>query len=328
MSTLTLDPAVFEKKLQGTPLFAWSDRLMHAVESRGHALKHGHLEQWELAVDSLPCSASPCAYRISNGAVHIECGFDSFQYATAKAALLKLRPWRKGPFSFDSIYIDAEWHSDWKWSRLAPHIQSLSGRRVLDVGCGNGYYLWRMQQAGACHVLGIDPSIHSLKQFDAAQRYIQSSNVMFLPLAMENLPENMQSFDTVFSMGVLYHRRDPESHLSQLNQSMDRYGELVLETLVIAGGSNETLQINDRYANMRNVYELPTLSRLSAWLQASGFEDLRIISLEQTSVTEQRSTEWMVSHSLEQALDPDDSSKTVEGYPRPLRAILLAKRAR
>ena len=42
-------------------------------------------------------------------------------------------------------------------------------------------------------------------------------------------------------------------------------------------------------------------------------------------VDEQRSTEWMRFDSLASALDPNDSGRTVEGWPAPERALLLAE---
>jgi len=197
---------------------------------------------------------------------------------------------------------------------------------VLDVGCGSGYHLWRMRADGATLCLGIDPSLLYLKQFDAVQHYVQDESVHLLPLGMESLPDNMQVFDTVFSMGVLYHRREPSSHLGELRRALKSGGELVLETLVIPGDDIDSLVPESRYANMRNIYELPTVARLEQWVAAAGFESVRTVSVDTTSRSEQRSTDWMTSHSLSEALDAGDPSLTVEGHPRPLRAVVLANK--
>lgn len=324
MSSLAFDTDSFCRNLHDTPLALWAIPLSEAVLSRGHALKHGHLPRWEQAVSRLPFRPLPCPYQIQDGSIHIDCSLLPDEIDEVTDALMALCPWRKGPFQFDSITIDTEWRSDWKWNRLAVHIHSLENRTVLDVGCGSGYHLWRMHQAGASVVLGIDPSLLYLMQFNAAQHFIQERAVHFLPLSMEALPARMHTFDTVFSMGVLYHRRDPLMHLTELRQALDHAGELVLETLIVAGEDDNSLQIDDRYANMRNIYELPTLSRLRRWLASTGFCNLNVISVAHTSRQEQRSTIWMPSHSLAQALDHDNVNQTVEGHPRPLRAIITA----
>ncbi|MFK7893689.1 MAG: tRNA 5-methoxyuridine(34)/uridine 5-oxyacetic acid(34) synthase CmoB, partial [Granulosicoccus sp.] len=218
--------------------------------------------------------------------------------------------------------------SDWKWERLVPHIQPLDGRLVLDVGCGNGYHLWCMHAAGAACVLGIEPSLHYLMQFHAAQRYIQAESVQCVPLSMENLPQHMHVFDTAFSMGVLYHRRDPHSHLCELRQALKDAGELVLETLVVDRQDDSSLIIKDRYANMRNVYELPSPARLQRWLRDAGFASSSVVSVAPTDIQEQRRTAWMTSYSLAEALDARCPDRTIEGYPRPVRAVLVCRPAK
>lgn len=325
MPTLNFDDANFLETVQNLAIAPWSRQLAEAVHKHPQSLKHGHLGQWQQALERLPNRASPCPFRISDGAVHIECSLAKDEQSRVRAALEELKPWRKGPYQFDTIFIDTEWRSDWKWDRLAASIQPLNGRAVLDVGCGNGYHLWRMHMAGAGCVLGIDPSLHYLMQFDAVQHFIREQSVQFLPLPMESLPPDMHAFDTVFSMGVLYHRRDPSIHLTQLRQALRERGELVLETLVIAGDEDDSLITTERYANMRNVYELPTVSRLERWLNNCGFSHTRLVSVARTSRKEQRSTPWMTSHSLAEALDADNPELTVEGYPRPLRAIVVAQ---
>jgi len=103
-------------------------------------------------------------------------------------------------------------------------------------------------------------------------------------------------------------------------------GELVLETLVVDGDENTVLVPGDRYAQMRNVYFIPSAPALKQWLEKCGFVDVKIVDMNITSTDEQRRTEWMTTESLADFLDPADASKTVEGYPAPLRAVLIAKK--
>jgi tRNA (mo5U34)-methyltransferase len=98
----------------------------------------------------------------------------------------------------------------------------------------------------------------------------------------------------------------------------------VLETLVIEGAEGEVLVPEGRYAAMGNVWFLPTCATLASWLKKVGFKQVQCVDVSITSTGEQRSTEWMTFHSLEQFLDPNDCSKTIEGYPAPRRAIFTA----
>ena len=297
LNTYQLDEAAWLAATSSTPLKGFAVPLAQAVSAQGHALKHGHLSQWCSAIDLLPpAAANPV--QIIDGAVTLTLNDDKsidtgvLKYQSAlQVALQGLMPWRKGPFRFGPVFIDTEWRSDWKWDRLAPHVSDLSGRTVLDVGCGNGYHLWRMRQTGAHCVLGIDPSLLYVKQFEATQRFVQDSAVQLLPLPMHALPQGMHVFDTVFSMGVLYHRRHPDEHLQELKCALCADGELVLETLVIPGDDDKTLPLTGRYANMRNIYELPTTTRLIRWLSEAGFTDIEVVDVTPTSRQEQRATD-------------------------------------
>jgi tRNA (mo5U34)-methyltransferase len=126
-------------------------------------------------------------------------------------------------------------------------------------------------------------------------------------------------------MGVLYHQRAPLEHLVQLRATLRPGGELVLETLVLPGADSVIREPDDRYARMRNVWHLPTVTALESWLAEAGFRDIRLVDLTVTTVDEQRSTEWMPFESLVDALDPDDAGSTVEGWPAPTRALVICK---
>lgn len=235
--------------------------------------------------------------------------------------LPKLMPWRKGPFQIFSTFIDTEWRSDWKWQRLANEWTNLAGQTILDVGCGSGYHLWRMRQAGADFVLGIDPTDLFFYQYLTLQHFIQDQQVQYLPIGLESLPAR-PLFDSVFCMGVLYHRRDPLAFLTQLKQFTKPGGHLYLETLIIEGDEQTCLIPSDRYAQMSNVWFLPSLAMLKLWLTRLGWQDIEVLDINQTSVDEQRATTWIEGQSLVDFLDPQDPNKTIEGYPAPRRAML------
>ncbi len=236
-------------------------------------------------------------------------------------------PWRKGPFHFMGLDIDTEWRSDWKWSRLQPHID-LRDKTVLDVGCGNGYYGWRMLGDGARFVLGCEPLQLYNFQFEVFRRYAPAPERHFVvPLMDTDLPERLNLFDATFSMGVLYHRTSPIDHLRTLHGTLKANGQLVLETLVIEDDVQSVLVPKDRYAKMRNVWFIPSVSMLQLWMERCGFQNVRVVDVSPTTIHEQRKTDWMTYESLESFLDPTNHQRTFEGYPGPVRAILIADRA-
>ncbi|WP_054773231.1 tRNA 5-methoxyuridine(34)/uridine 5-oxyacetic acid(34) synthase CmoB, partial [Methylogaea oryzae] len=251
---------------------------------------------------------------------------DEAQRSAIEQALRQLHPWRKGPYDIHGIPIDTEWRSDWKWQRLADHIAPLDKRLVLDVGCGSGYHCWRMLGAGARRVIGIDPTLLSVMQFLAVKHFAGDYPVDVLPLGIDDVPPDLQAFDTVFSMGVLYHRRSPMDHLLELKGCLKPGGELVLETLVIDGGLGQVLVPEGRYAKMRNVWFIPSCATLESWLKRCGYREVRLVDLCRTSTDEQRSTDWMRFHSLADFLDPANPELTCEGLPAPTRAVFLAEK--
>jgi tRNA (mo5U34)-methyltransferase len=238
--------------------------------------------------------------------------------------LLSLSPWRKGPFEVGGVSIDSEWRSNLKWERVKDALDPLTGRRVLDVGCGNGYYALRMREAGVKLVIGIDPTLLYVMQFLAIRRFDTDGDVHVLPLRLHELPAHSHAFDTAFSMGVLYHQRSPIDHLQQLRQSLRPGGQLVLETLFIPGEQAQACTPPDRYARMRNVWMLPTIAELNTWLARCGYRGIDIVDTSVTTVDEQRSTEWMTFESLADALAPEYPSLTVEGWPAPRRVVMVA----
>lgn len=301
--------------------------LLERIHTALNRNTHRDLPNWLALLRSLP-DLSVLEVGLNEDRVRVESAvpLDARQHAQLHATLQKFHPWRKGPFQIHSIQIDSEWRSDLKWNRLNHAIAPLEGRRVLDVGCGNGYHCWRMLGAGAKLVIGIDPTLLSVVQFWAIRHFAGALPVFVLPLCAEEFPIGACEFDTVFSMGVLYHRKSPLDHLSELHAFLRPGGELVLETLVVEGAEGHVLLPEERYAMMRNVWFIPSCATLCVWLKRCGFENMRVIDVSLTSTAEQRATEWMRFHSLADFLDPANPRLTREGLPAPQRAIVVANK--
>lgn len=304
----------------------WRSRLPAQLEAVFDVGRHGRWSEWRSVLQRLPEAPASCC-ELNREVVRIGSADDigEEERRTIEPLLRRLHPWRKGPFCVHGIDIDAEWRSNLKWRRLEQEIASLEGRVVLDIGCGNGYYAWRMLGQGAKFVIGIDPSLVHVVQFLAVKHFAGDWPVHVLPLGIEDVPPNLGFFDTVFSMGVLYHRRSPINHLLDVKGCLRAGGELVLETLVVEGARGYALMPEDRYAQMRNVWFIPSIRTLESWLIRCGFRRARVVDVSATTVDEQRTTSWMRFHSLADFLDPENPALTVEGLPAPKRGILVAE---
>jgi len=295
------------------------------ISNQSYQVNNGNIPKWSQAIDiidSLPKG------KLSLKQPYININHDSIDSESLLNALQKLTPWRKGPFKINDLTLESEWDGDMKWQRITKHIKPLINKRVLDVGAGNGYFTLRMAMKGAKRALGIEPFLLFNYQFRAIKSMIESPlNALLLPIRLEDIPK-IAIFDTVFSMGVLYHQRDHMAHLSQLREMMAPDAELVLETLVVESPDDFILVPKGRYANMRNVYSIPSIKTLKSWLKDVNFNNIRVVDVSKTTTAEQRKTPWIGENaaSLEDFLDPLDGSLTIEGYPAPTRAIVICER--
>ena len=243
-----------------------------------------------------------------------------------KDTALLMKPWRKGPFQINTLFIDAEWQSQIKYNLLEPHF-NLQDKIVGDIGCNNGYYLFRMLSQKPKKLIGFDPSAIYYSQFQFLNHYIDS-DIVYELLGVEHVEFYEHKFDTLFCLGVLYHRSDPVAMLKSLFKGLHKGGELILDTFMIDGEDEMCLTPKDRYSKIPNIYFVPTVPALINWCHRAGFESVEVLETMVTEHHEQRKTEWIDTQSLEDFLDPEDETKTVEGYPAPKRVYIKAKKAR
>lgn len=242
-----------------------------------------------------------------------------------------LMPWKKGPFNLFGEEIDAEWRSDFKWDRISKGLnlkEQIENKTILDIGCNNGYFMFRMLEHNPKMVLGIDPVVRNLAQFYLMQYFAHSPQLHFELFGVEHLEYFKNYFDTIFSMGILYHHRSPLEQIMQMRDALKPGGSLILETIIFPGDDAVAFTPLERYAKMRNVYFLPTKKCLENWLHKCKLTDIQLIEMNATTIEEQRNTKYcpLPQETLIHFLDESDQSKTIEGYPSPIRATMIARK--
>jgi tRNA (mo5U34)-methyltransferase len=324
--THVTDYAAIINEINASRLSQWADTLAESIDKAIFSAGHGDLHTWIHAIESLPTpKISSSAFNESVIRIGTPSDVTPDELSKIKDSARIFMPWRKGPFDLCGLLIDTEWRSDLKWDRLLPHIKPLKNRIVLDVGCGSGYHTWRMSGEGARLAIGIEPMLLYVFQYLFLQHFAREARAAVFPFSLETLATENLAFDTVFSMGVLYHARSPIDHLLSLKKLLCPGGELVLETLIIDSAYGDVFMPEDRYSKMRNVWFLPSVATLERWLKRCKFHSVRCVDVTKTTSDEQRMTEWMDYESLPHFLDPSDPTKTVEGYPAPVRAIFIAE---
>jgi tRNA (mo5U34)-methyltransferase len=247
------------------------------------------------------------------------------QHARLHTALKAFIPWKKGPFALAGHDIDAEWRSDWKWDRFWPYIRSLKGEVVADIGCNNGYYMYRMLAAGAKQVVGFEPMARHALNFELLQNLHPTPALDFEMLGVEHVDLFSGVFDTIFCLGILYHHTDPVDLLRKMAKALRYRGRLFIDCQGIPGDDPVALTPAGRYAGAGGIWFLPTRSCLENWIRRAGYTRITWIHAAALSTAEQRTTEWAPFKSLPEFLDLSDPSKTIEGYAAPERFYLMVQ---
>lgn len=264
----------------------------------------------------------PASFFVANGAICTD-SFDTDYLSCVQSLVAGLRPWRKGPFMVNGWMLDAEWDCSVKWDRLAKQ-GCFAGKQLLDVGTGNGYYLYRFLQAGAARVVGLEPHPVYYYQFLLFNYVYHAPGLALLPFSWQSCVDMKPTIDTVVCLGVLYHTKYPLRLLHALRTPLKKGGELFLETLIVPSQEVYLHPIPGRYACMKNIAPLPSLALLKHWLYKAGFTDVEVCDVSATTEKEQRATAFSTTQSVKDFLDQHNCNKTIEGHPAPIRALVKA----
>ncbi|MBT7543393.1 MAG: tRNA 5-methoxyuridine(34)/uridine 5-oxyacetic acid(34) synthase CmoB [Gammaproteobacteria bacterium] len=287
---------------------------------------HGNLPKWLDILDSLPDLNTDFLDVTSDS---IEIGrtdeISNSQRTILKKKLLKLNPWRKGPFHLFGLHIDSEWRSEKKWNRIKNYLPNLMGKSIGDLGCSNGYYSYRLLNFNPKIIIGLDKTPLFIMQFLATKLYARNlQNIIILPTTAEDFVYKKFNFDLLLSMGILYHSKNSATHIEALNSLLKKNGTLFLETIISLTKDNLNITKGQTYAGMKNIGTIYTIDNLRKLMIENGFKNIECIDESFTNSSEQRSTEWMTGKSFKDFILPN--GKTIEGFLPVCRAIFIAQK--
>ena len=234
--------------------------------------------------------------------------------------------WRVGPYQLGSLTLDTEWRSHMKWKRISPLIPQQQGMRIADIGCSNGYFLYKLSTLEPEIAIGFDPVERCWLQFALLQSILKVNNLAFVPMGLLALDAFPNFFDFTLCMGVLYHQRDQALAVSKLYEATRPGGYALLESLVVERDEPLVITPPDRYAKMRNAWTIPSPSLLEKLFRDAGFKDVRVHRFGPLTTEEQRRTDLAPFESLADFLDPIDQSRTIEGHPAPHTAAVIGRK--
>ena len=110
------------------------------------------------------------------------------------------------------------------WLKTGFFPDLLKGKRILDVGCGVGRYL-AVAARYQCEVVGIDLSF----AVDAAfQNFGIKKNVHIIQADLFDLPFPEETFDLIFSIGVLHHTPNCREAFLRLPRLLKQDGRIAI----------------------------------------------------------------------------------------------------
>lgn len=114
-----------------------------------------------------------------------------------------------------------------------PHFglpEDLTGMRVLDIGCSEGFFSFEAERRGAKEVVAIDSMPESIRRFNLCRTALGSKANAYLCNVYDLSPRTFGTFDLVLFYGVFYHLRHPQLALEKVFSVCS--GSLLFQTFI------------------------------------------------------------------------------------------------
>lgn len=171
---------------------------------------------------------------------------------------------------FHPMSVNANTRARWDAMCGFPELRDVAGRRVLDVGCGLGFFSVRLAARGAC-VTGADLDEAALKHLSA--RFA----VPTVRLDAERDPWPGDGYDLVLVGEILEHVADPAGLVRKGRDALAPGGHMVLSTPALEGwlALSRGKQLGHDHGPQKHEREGFFRHELMDLLAAAGLEPIR-----------------------------------------------------
>ena len=151
---------------------------------------------------------------------------------------------------------------------------NLTGMRVLDIGCAEGFFSFEAERRGAREVIGIDSFSDSVRRFNIVKEARQSNATAFLMNVYDLEPKRLGTFDLVLFYGVFYHLKHPQLALERIQSVCT--GTLLFQTHTLEDPAvHDTPCARRQVASVRPAVEGSAPAPFEAYSPTRPFEALR-----------------------------------------------------
>lgn len=143
-------------------------------------------------------------------------------------------------------------------------FNDMTGKRILDVGCNNGFFTIECDKRGARESIGIDNAEQGIAVADVISKSIYfCRNTKFYTMEVNDNIERLGKFDLILCLSMIHYVDKQEDLIKRLLGMLAPKGELILEMGIHQGNENEIKDVNGKY--------YPTFNRLQTWVEGYNF---------------------------------------------------------
>ena len=169
--------------------------------------------------------------------------------------------------------------------------EDLSGLRILDIGCAEGYFSFEAEKRGAREVIAIDSSPDSVRRFNIVKSARQSSATAYLCSVYDLDRKKFGTFDLVLFYGVFYHLKHPQLAIEKIADVCT--GQLLFQTHIY----EEPIEL-DSLTHAKENLDNELTSRIRQLEDQSEHLGLHITQLVQAQQVMLNSLSWKITRPL------------------------------